>query len=383
MFHTLFKSDYSISYYQLDYVILITMNLLSCLGKLSLINLLFLTGCTNIPYYTQSIAGQSEIIFKRQPIDDILANNSDAALNKKLKLSQNILGFAEHELSLASNGSYNHYVDLERPFVIWNVFAAPELSLEPKNWCYFFVGCLAYRGYFKREHAESLATELSNQGWDVYVGGVAAYSTLGWLKDPLLNTILRFDDIQLAKILFHELAHQKLYVKNDSEFNEAFADAVAMIGLEKWLDQTHQPERYQQLVLHEQYEKEFVTLLLGYKKRLEASYQSNMSENAKRQQKARLSKQFRQDYLLVSGNWNGYKGFESWADEPLNNARISAVSTYRELVPDFISLYQKLNKDLKQFYSTVEIIGACTKLQRRILLKQQNIPVECNIENVN
>ncbi len=345
------------------------------LAIFQLICVLLFTGCSNIPYYIQSIQGHSEVLLNRQSIDDVLKQAPTAELEHKLTLVKDLLNFAEHELLLPNNGSYQHYADIKRPYVVWNVFATPEFSFTPQTWCYAFVGCLSYRGYYNKESADQLATELSEQNMDVFVGSVTAYSTLGWFDDPILNTMIRYDDLYLARIIFHELTHQKIYLKNDSEFNEAFADSIAMIGLDMWLQQTNQSPLYKDLLKEQHYEEEFVSLLFQYKKKLEVVYDSKINEKSKREKKQSLLKQFKTDYEILSQNWDGYKGFDNWFKKPLNNARFSAVSTYRELVPEFIELYQTLNEDLSLFYQTVKKLDGCSKQQRREYLKRKHEPV--------
>ncbi len=195
------------------------------------------TSCATTSYYLQSLSGHVDLLLKRQPISGILASqNTDKLLRDKLEMVLEIRRFASEHLGLPDNGSYSDYADLGRNFVVWNVFAAPELSLQAKQWCFLFVGCLNYRGYYSEEAANRYAQTLEAQGHDVFVGGVTAYSTLGWFNDPVLNTMLNRDNNYLASVIFHELSHQKLYLKNDTAFNEAFAEMVAQTGVQYWLN---------------------------------------------------------------------------------------------------------------------------------------------------
>lgn len=355
--HLLFKSTYVI----VRIMFLRYRFMLCCVTLLS--------GCTSLSYYSQSIGGHMDVIRKTQDINTVInQSGTPAATRQKLELSLELLEFAEHTLLLPNNGSYRAYADLGRPYVLWNVFATPELSLQAKSWCYIFVGCLSYRGYFAKQDALDLATQLQQQGFDVHVGGVAAYSTLGWFKDPLLNTMFQHDDLYLARIIFHELAHQKLYVKDDPEFNEAFADSIAIIGLDRWLEEKAYQQRYQSLLDEQEYERQFVQLLLSYKQQLQNVYESTDGDEYKRQEKQRLLAKLETDYIALSKSWNGYRGFDTWFDRPVNNARLSAVSTYRELVPVFLQHYDTLQQDLDAFYQHINRLQDCTKTQRLKLL---------------
>jgi predicted aminopeptidase len=194
-----------------------------------------LPGC-GVLYVAQAARGQWQVMHARQPIDKVIASDRTAPqLRDRLTEVRAARDFASRELALPDNGSYRSYADLERPYVVWNVVAAPEFSVNPRRWCFPIAGCVAYRGYFKEEKARQFADSLAKEGFDTYVGGVAAYSTLGKFKDPVLNTMLGYGDDELAAIIFHELSHQLIYVANDSEFNEAFATAVEQAGLERWL----------------------------------------------------------------------------------------------------------------------------------------------------
>ena len=200
--------------------------------------LLLLSGCADLGYYLQSIDGQMQLNAARRPLAEVVADaDTPEALKQKLRRAAAIRDFASRELKLPNNGSYRNYADLKRPFVVWNVFAAEEFSIEPQRWCFPFAGCVGYRGYFSKEAAEAFAAKLRAEGREVQVAGIPAYSTLGWFDDALLNTFMHYPDYELARLLFHELAHQVVYVKDDAEFNESFAVAVELAGLERWLAQ--------------------------------------------------------------------------------------------------------------------------------------------------
>ncbi|MGH8246394.1 MAG: aminopeptidase, partial [Gammaproteobacteria bacterium] len=226
-------------------------------------------GCSSLSYYSQSIAGQIEILSQRRPIADILEDPHAPEWTKSaLAFVTEIRSFAQDRLLLPDNGSYRSFVELGRPYVAWNVFATPALSLEPLRWCYPFAGCLSYRGYFSEREARAYARELESRGLDVFVGGVVAYSTLGWFADPVLDTMTRRGNLELAKVIFHELAHQRLYIEGETDFNEAFADAVALIGVRLWFSGRLGPE-YEAFQRDQQTEDRFTSLMLDYKSRLE------------------------------------------------------------------------------------------------------------------
>jgi predicted aminopeptidase len=200
--------------------------------------LFLLNGCAQVSYYYQALEGQTEILQKMMPLDEVISNpQTSPTLRQQLQQAKEIRQFAIEKLHLPDNASYTQFIDLKRKYVVWNVYATPRFSLIPKQWCFPIVGCLSYRGYFSSEPAFLEANELKKEGFDVYVAGIRAYSTLGWFSDPLLNTMLSKEMWQLAALIFHELTHQLLYVSDDSTFNESFASAVEEIGLQLWLEQ--------------------------------------------------------------------------------------------------------------------------------------------------
>jgi len=336
-----------------------------------------LSGCSTLSYYAQSVNGQLEILQKRQPIDALINNNSlPGDTLAQLTLSKQIRDFAINELGLPDNNSYIDYADLERDFVVWNVFAAPELSLQSRQWCYLIVGCLSYRGYFSEEGANTLANELENQGYDVFVGGVTAYSTLGWFADPVLNTMLRFGDTYLAKVIFHELAHQKVYIKDDTEINEAFADTVAETGVRRWLNGNN-PVTYEQFETIQLQENEFVELVLKYRNQLDDLYNSGMTDTQKRMQKSVLLEQMKNEYQQMYPDNNIHRRYDSWFATGLNNAKVIAVVTYRKYMPGFKKMLLGVDNNLDAFYSLVDQLRHCTYEQRREILLSGNIQFSC------
>jgi predicted aminopeptidase len=334
-----------------------------------------LSGCASINYYSQSIQGQFEVLQKRQRINDVLVNNNISnALRSKLNIVLELRAFSVHQLNLPNNNSYLSYADLERDYVIWNIFATEEFSLEPVSWCYLFVGCLSYRGYFSKSDALQHASEMEKQGYDIYLGGVSAYSTLGWFDDPVLNTMVRWNDIRLATVMFHELAHQQLYIKNDTEFNEAYADAVAHIGVTRWLEQHPDTNLLKEYEQSQHQEKEFIDLIMRYKSILADIYGS--AENGKRKRKKLAFQQMRNEYLEISKTWRK-DIYKKWFSTDINNAKLAAIVTYRKYVPAFIDIYGKLKKDLLKFYSYNKSLSNCKPMKRIEILENRQIEFEC------
>jgi len=336
------------------------------------------SACTSFSYYAQSIHGQIEIIQKRQPIGELLSGQAlDQTLAARLETALRLRNFASAELGLPDNGSYRYYADLEREYVVWNVFAAPELLLEPVQWCFLIAGCLNYRGYFSEAKARQFARDLEDRGYDVYVGGVVAYSTLGWFDDPVLNTMLRRDEIYLARVIFHELAHQKLYIGDDPEFNEAFADTVAIAGVRRWLDYHNTDAPRQEFELELAREQAFVDLVMNYRERLESLYRSAVGEQQKRRMKSGLLEQMVADYRALRANRPGMESYDHWFSGDLNNARLLAVATYRRYLPGFLKLLGEAGDRLESFYLLAEKLGDCTRERRRHILVMGETRFQC------
>lgn len=341
------------------------------IGRLCRVALLLMAalsagGC----YLMQAATGQMEITSKRQPIAKLLTDDSTPEkLRARLEYVSAARTFASQELGLPDNDSYRSYADVGRPYVVWNVFATDEFSVQPKRWCFPIAGCVVYRGYFKEENAKRYARRLRLRGEDAAVGGVAAYSTLGHFKDPVLNTMLGWSDVQLASTLFHELAHQVVYVPGDSKFNEAFATVVEEAGLQRWLASRG---RLQELdAWNEQRERnaQFVALLLQTRDRLEALYESDLSDDEKRDRKQYefgvLKLQYSQ---LKAEQWKGYRGYDAWFSRTLNNAHLVSAATYYGCVPGLRQLLQSVDGDLPKFYEKARELAKETREARAAAL---------------
>lgn len=322
--------------------------------------------CSHALYYGQSIQGHLKIMLNQVEIDKIIQNpETDDEVRRKLKFVVEVKRFATESLGLPDNGSYENYNQLGRDAVVWNVIAAPELSLQPVKWCFLIVGCLPYRGYFNQQSADKFAEKLKADSLDVYVGGVSAYSTLGWFKDPLLSSMINRSDNDLAKLIFHELAHQKFYFRDDTDFNEAFADTVAIIGIQQWLGKQNKNDEFEEFQGENRRENEFVSLILRYQNELTSLYQSDLKREDKLIEKKLTFERMRADYKEIQTSWNGNNDYEDWFEHDLNNAKISTILTYRQLVPAFQALYARMDSDLQRFYDVVEGYSRCTNDERK------------------
>jgi predicted aminopeptidase len=347
------------------------------LRVLLILYLLNTPGCTTLGYYGQTIAGQMELLQKQQAVGSLL---SDARISPELKQKlmdiQSILDYAHTELGLPDNGSYRRYAELGRDYIVWNVFAAPEFSLEPKQWCYLLIGCTTYRGYFRQQEADAYARTLQQTGWEVSVNGVKAYSTLGWLRDPLLSSMMHRDNWEIARLLFHELAHQVIYIPGDTEFNEAFADAVAGIGLRRWLADKH-PDQTMTVRSALQKEESLYELLFEVRDRFDRLYQSGQPETVMRERKAQLHAELITEYQALKQRWNNDNRYDRWMNTGINNASLAALSTYRALVPAFESVFQAHDQDLTRLYKWAGQLVHCNREQRIEVLQHPAIVPAC------
>lgn len=307
----------------------------------------------------------------QEDISSLLASSQiDPSLESRLQSAMEILQFAHAELQLPDNGSYREYADIQRDYVVWNVIAAPEFSTQAITWCYALVGCLPYRGYYSEQAALNHAEQLQDQSYEVFTGGVNAYSTLGWFNDPILNTMLKSDNIYLAKLIFHELTHQKFYVRDDADFNEALADAIARIGVLRWLEQQGKNTEGYSSELY--YQDMIITTILNYQEQLDTIYNSSQPDSLKRLNKQRHFKNLQDDLASLTAIHPAAKSLATAYLNNLNNAKLSIISTYRRWVPVLISLYQELGHSLDEFYQRVELLIRMDKTQRRQFLHAYN-----------
>lgn len=329
------------------------------------------SGCSNIGYYLQSVGGQFDIWRRERPIDELIADPSTPApLKEKLAKVIEMRRFASTELGLPNDGSYTRYADLERQFVVWNVFATPEFSMRPLQWCFPFAGCVSYRGYFAHDDAERFAATLAAEGNDVFVGGVPAYSTLGWFADPVLNTFIHYPDHRLARLIFHELSHRKVYAPGDTVFNESFAVVVEQAGVARWLER-HGTERQRLAFEREQgYRREFIALVQRYHRRLSELYERGLDAKTMRKRKNETIDDMLGDYGRLKEQWGGFSGYEPWFARRPNNAQIASVSIYTRLVPAFQALLRQEQNDLPRFYAAAKKLAALPKDERASALER-------------
>ena len=333
------------------------------------------SGCSSFGYIGQSVGGHLDVMRRARPVDQWLADPATPDdLKRKLALAQRMRTFAVRELHLPDNASYTRYADLGRSAVVWNVVATPELSLTLKTWCFPIMGCVGYRGYFDKAGAEVLAAELRAQGLEVDVYGVPAYSTLGWTNwlggDPLLSTFIGWPDAEVARLVFHELAHQVAYAADDTAFNESFAVAVERIGGARWLAaEGRDPAALREFDNVQTRREEFRALTLKTRNALAGVYASTLSEADKRARKAELFEALRADYArLKTERWGGYAGYDPFIAR-VNNAALAVQGAYNDLVPDFERLFARLGGNFDAFYAEVQRLAALPKAERHATLR--------------
>ncbi|AZO39567.1 MAG: aminopeptidase [Mesorhizobium sp.] len=329
------------------------------------------TGCTSISYYAQSLEGHVEIMAARKNVGKLIRDPSTPkALRAKLTSATAIRRFATEELALPDNSSYRSYVDVGRNDVTLAVFAAPQFSLAPVTWCFPVFGCVPYKGYFSRKDAFENAAALQRRGLDVYVTGITAYSTLGWFSDPLLSTMLRQNDTYLASLVFHELAHQKVYVNGDSAFNEAFAVSVETTGTRKWLRATGNRAGLRSYEADRKRKADFLGLISKTRDELKQVYGSPRGPEQMAAAKAAAIDRLRMRYRQMRDKrWAGYRGYDAWFDSPINNAKFAATAVYGEQVPAFLRLFDLCSGNYPRFYASVRRIGALPAPSRAEALK--------------
>lgn len=339
---------------------------------------MLLAGCagptTGIGYYWQSATGHLALMQAARPVDDWLADaGTPEKLRRKLETARGIRAFAVSELGLPDNASYHRYADLKRRAAVYNVVAAPELSLKLQTWCFAVVGCVGYRGYYDEGVARNFAATLPGT-LEVSVYPVPAYSTLGWMNwaggDPLLNTFIGQPDGELARLIFHELAHQVLYLKDDTAFNESFATTVERIGGARWMATQASESARAEYAAFDARRQAFRALTRETRRRLNAVYENAaLDEPAKRAGKAQVMEGFRQAYAQLKAGWGGYAGYDAWVSQA-NNAAFGAQAAYDEWVPAFEALFEREGRDFARFYDAVRALADLPKAQRQAALRE-------------
>lgn len=329
---------------------------------------LLLNGCSSVSYYSQLASGQLQLLWAREPVARVIADpGRDQKLRAHLAQSQRARTFASQHLHLPDNQSYRLYADIGRPYVVWNVFVTPEFSLKPQDHCFPIAGCVAYRGYYSQSAARGEAALQRLQGMDVSIGGVEAYSTLGWFNDPILNSMMGWGDERLATLIFHELAHQRVYVKDDTEFNESFATFVEQEGTRQWRAFRSLPP---ESGIKAQQRDQFIQLILDTRTRLEKLYTLSLAPEQMRQRKAEVFEQLRVEYRQTRDRqWAGNKRYDAWINAPMNNARLLPFGLYDQWVPAFAALFRQAGGDWVKFYMRVEKLGALPVDERKAALK--------------
>jgi len=320
-----------------------------------------LAGC----YALQAAAGQADVLSRSEPVERVVADpHTPEATRARLELAQQARDFAVHDLGLPDGRSFRAYADLERPFAVWNVVATPEFSVEPRRWCFPVAGCVAYRGYFDESRARAYALQLARRGDDVTVGGVATYSTLGRLPDPLFNTMLGWSEVRFVGTIFHELAHERLYVAGDSGFNEAFASVVEQEALRQWLLARGDAAGLEGYRAGLQRESEFAALLRSARANLDRLYRSGAPADVLRIEKQREFGRLKFGYTRLRARWEGHAGYDGWFARTLNNAHLAAVATYHDCVP---GLQRELEAagSLPAFYARAAELAELPLQQRR------------------
>ena len=360
---------------------LLTLGLLAALGGLA--------GCSTADYYWQAVNGHWELMRAARPVADwVNAPQTPEVLRERLKLTQRIRAFATDELQLPDNPSYRRYADLGRPAVVWNVVAAPVDSLTPKTWCFPVAGCVSYRGYFNEADARAEARSLDSEGLETSVYGVPAYSTLGWMNwaggDPLVSTFIHYPEGELARLVFHELAHQVVYAPDDTPFNESFATAVERIGGKRWLATSASPAARESYAAFDARRMAFRALTLSTRRELEAVYKKKKDQPSVNgsylAMKTEVMEDFRKRYAVLRTGWGGdpalYRGYDAWVARA-NNASFASQAAYDDLVPGFVALFERQGEATpaawRRFYDAVKQLAASPKDERRRILKESTL----------
>ena len=339
-----------------------------------LIATVLLSGCSDIGYYWHSSKGHMSIMNKRTDITTLLADPEiDVELRSRLLLVQQIRAFSIEALALPDNGSYTNYAKLDQPYVLKNLFAAPEFSTRLLSWCYPIAGCASYRGYYDEALLAEFVAELKKDNADIHIGEVPAYSTLGWFDDPVLSSFIHWPDYRLAGLLFHELTHQRLYIDNDTKFNESLASAVQQMGTELWLKSRHRTneiEQYRQSII---YRQAVVKLIEQTRTTLDVLYQSDVAQSKKREMKLQILDTAIDQHTELATALNYKGGFAAWFSRGLNNAKLASISAYSDYVPAFVNIMTAQQGDFEAFFDAVEIIGNLPKAERNTCLNAWRI----------
>ncbi len=338
-------------------------------GLLIILAIIFLPACASLQYYNQAITGHLGVLAKQKPIASYIdSSDTSTELRQQLEKVVTLRTFAAEQLYMPVERQYSSYADLNRRYVVWNVFAAPSLSTQAKSWCYPVIGCADYRGYYDKKNAQAYAQRLANDGFDVYVAGVTAYSTLGWFNDPVLNTFINRSDAELANLIFHEFAHQLLYAKGDTVFNESFATVVAREGVRRWMQQHGNTKAYQRFLQDQSRRQQFVDLVIMFRDKLQTLYDRDISDEHKHKEKARILGALRNRHQLLKASWGGRSDYDQWFEHNINNAQLNTVAAYNELVPAFEALLDHYQGNLGEFYAHCKQLALMDLEKRKQIL---------------
>jgi len=331
-----------------------------------------LVACSGPAYYMQAISGQLKLMHARQDVQSLLDDPATSTeLAAHLQAAGQVKLFAQNTLDLPANGSYSSYVEVDGEAIVWNVIATEEFSLQAKQWCFPVAGCVPYRGYFKQHKAEAFSTQLRNKGMDVFVSPAAAYSSLGWFNDPLLSTMFSTSEIRLAAYLFHELAHQRLYIKGDGIFNEGYASFVEETGVRAWVKFNQRQDELQQWQQLKNVSRDFTDMVAVARKELTDLYKSEQTVNDKRRLKAEILDSLLRSYeQLIVEKWQGKRYYSSWFESPVNNAKLALYNTYEGSHCAFQELLDRANGNLREFHRLAEQKSRLKNDQRKAWLKQ-------------
>jgi predicted aminopeptidase len=351
---------------------------------LLLVVVVTVSGCQTIGFYAQAAKGQFQIFAHQEVIDKLVADpKTPAPLRQQLRLIEQLRAFAKDQLKLPVDGNYRKYVDVHRPYVVWNVQAAPQFSLQPRTWWYPLVGSLEYRGYFSERGARKYAARIVKKGDDVYVDGVEAYSTLGWFKDPVLNTFIDRSEPELAEVIFHELGHRRVFARGDTDFNEAYATTVGQEGARRWLRASGKTNLLERYAVALQRNDQFVHLIMSTREQLEKVYGDTLDKDGKvraakvpplpparlKEAKQRVFMGLRSQYEQLKISWGGYSGYDDWFAHELNNAQLNTIANYYDFLPAFKRLLELNGGDMEKFYQEVERLSKMDKNTRHQWLR--------------
>ncbi|WP_158679914.1 aminopeptidase [Deinococcus sp. NW-56] len=331
-----------------------------------------LSGCGEVRYLTQAAAGQLDLLVRARPVANVLVDPATPSeTRRKLALVGEVRAFAVGELGLPDRGAYHKYVDVGRPYVVWNVFRAQEFGLDLLTSCFPVAGCVGYRGYFREADARAYADTRRAAGEDVRVGGVTAYSTLGYLRDPVLSTMLAYPDPTLIRTVIHELAHPAVYMPGDTVYNESFATAVEEEGWRRWFSAHGTPELREADRIAQERSQAFEALLLEARAELQSLYAQPLTPDELRTRKAAVLTALQERYTALKASWGGYAGYDGWFATGVNNAALASVAAYATLVPEFEAALGRVRGDLPTFYALARRCGERPSGERVACLRGQ------------